>query len=437
MTNCTTKTFEFPAVKRKSVIAAFDAGRVTSDGGGLLLREAEKRLKLLDPIAEAFPDNRDQSKVTHSVVDMVRQRVFGIALGYEDLNDHDSLRDDPALQTMVGTNAQLASSPTLCRLENTADRRIAVAMNKQFIESFIANMEGTPERLVLDFDATDDIVHGMQEGRYYHGYYDNYCFLPLYVFCGTQLLIAYLRSSNKDGARHAWAILSLLVKRFRQAWPNVEIIFRGDSGFNRHQMLRWCEKKGVYYIVGQARNKRLENMLAPSMAQAELKFQETNRSQRIFFEFSYAAGSWECERRVIGKAEYTDKGANPRFIVTNLAGNPKELYEELYCARGEMENRIKEVQLGLFSDRTSCHKWWPNQLRMLFSACAYVLIDYIRRIGLAGTILAKAQVGTIRLKLFKIGATVIENTRKIRFLLSSSYPLQPLFLQVYQKFVPT
>lgn len=437
MTNCTRKLFDFPTLKKHKVTASFDGGSVTSDAGGLLLREADRNLNLLAPLAKSFPDKRDQSKVEHSILTMLRQRVFGVALGYEDLNDQDTLCHDIALQTMVGNDGKLASSPTLCRFENTANKAFAWVVHKQMIETFIASYKDAPEELVLDFDATDDLVHGDQEGRYYHGYYGNYCFLPLYVFCGQKLLVSYLRTADKDGAHHAWPILALLVKRLRKAWPNVKIIFRGDSGFCRHEMLTWCEKNNVHYIIGLARNKRLEAILKPSMEQAKNTFESTQTKQRLFSEFSYAADSWSNEKRVIGKAEHTDKGSNPRFIVTNLSGDPEQLYSNMYCARGDMENRIKEMQLGLFSDRTSCNKWWANQFRMLLSSLAYILMEHIRSFALVGTEFANAQMSTIRLRLFKIGAIVIKNTRSIRFLLSSHFPLQDLFASVVAKLVPS
>lgn len=436
MTNCTPKLFQFPTLKKHKIIAEFSGGSVTSDGGGLLLREADKQLNLLEPLAKFFPDKRDQSKVQHSTLTMLRQRVFGIALGYEDLNDHNTLRNDIAIQTIAGSSDPLASSPTLCRFENLANQSVAWAIHKQMIEVFIASYQQAPKELILDFDATDDLIHGEQEGRYFNGYYGNYCFLPLYVFCEKKLLVSYLRTSNKDAARHAWAILSLLVKRFRKAWPHVKIIFRGDSGFCRHQMLTWCEKNSVGYIIGKARNSRLEAMLAPVMLQAENTFEKTKIKQRLFTEFLYGAKSWSKERRIIGKAEQTDKGSNPRFIVTNLCDDPQELYDNVYCARGDMENRIKEVQNGLFSDRTSCHAWWSNQFRMLLSGLAYTLIEYLRSFTLIGTELANAQINTIRLKLFKIGAVVIKNTRSVRFLLSSHFPLQDLFASIFTKLVP-
>ena len=305
------------------------------------------------------------------------------------------------------------------------------------IETFISSHKEPPKELILDFDATDDLIHGNQEGGFYHGYYKNHCFLPLYVFCGKKLLAAYLRTSKKDGARHAWAILSLLVKRFRQEWPDVKIIFRGDSGFSRHKMFDWCEKNNVGYITGIAQNKRLKATMKPLMQKAEIDFEETQEKQRLFTEFHYAAGTWSHKRKIIGKAEHTKDGANPRFIVTNLPGNPQDLYDKIYCHRGDMENRIKEQQLGLFADRTSCHDWWPNQLRLIFSSLAYILMEHMRSTALVSTELENAQMSTIRLKLFKIGAVVIKNTRRIQFFLSSYYPLQDLFACVYTKLVPT
>jgi len=289
---------------------------------------------------------------------------------------------------------------------------------------------------MLDFDATDDPIHGLQEGRFFHGYYDHYCFLPLYVFCGDQLLVSYLRPSNIDGAKHAWAILALLTKRLRQEWPEVKIIFRGDSGFCRHRMLGWCERHDVKYIVGIARNKRLENVIEPAMQLVEQLLELTGEKQREFFRFHYAAGTWKQSRQVIAKLEVTDKGRNPRFIITNLEGDKQVLYDDLYCARGDMENRIKEQQMGLFADRTSAHYWWANQFRLLLSSLAYVLMEGIRRLGLKGTELARAQVGTIRLKLLKIGAVILRNTRRIRFLLSTAYPYQDLFAVVVARLKP-
>jgi len=324
----------------------------------------------------------------------------------------------------------LSSPPTLCRLENRITRGDLVRMSKVLVEVFIASHDAPPEELVLDFDATDDAVHGKQEGRFFHGYYDHYCFLPLYVFCGDHLLVSYLRPSNIDGARHAWAVLSLLVKRFRKTWPDVKIIFRGDSGFCRWRMLRWCENNGVYYITGLAKNSRLNGMAKPLLDRASRQYGKTDQKQRLFGRIRYAAQTWDRERPVIVKAEHAEQGSNPRYVVTNLTGDPQELYDKVYCARGEMENRIKEQQLDLFADRTSCTKWWANQFRLMLSGLAYLLLEAIRRLGLKGTELAQAQCGTIRLKLLKIGAVIRRNSRRVYFHLSSACPYRGLFFRV-------
>jgi len=431
-TVCNPELFHFPAVKKRAVEASFTGGEVTSDGGITLLRQTDRRIGLTRALAQVLPDPRDPNRIAHPLLALVRQRVYGLAQGYEDLNDHDTLRHDLAWQTAVERDRPLASSPTLCRLENRANRQVAWAMHQVLVEQFIASFAPPPPELILDFDATDDRVHGQQEGRFFHGYYGDYCFLPLYVFCGEQLLVSYLRPANIDAARHAWAVLQLLVRRLRQEWPQVKIIFRGDSGFCRWRLLRWCEAHQVGYLVGLAKNPRVLELAQSWMGQAQTDFQEQQQKQRRFGEVKYAAATWDTERRVIVKAEHTAKGSNPRFLVTNLTGAAQTLYDEGYCARGEMENRIKEQQLGLFADRTSCHGWWANQFRLLLSSCAYVLMERLRALALAGTELARAQVSTIRLKLLKIGAVVLRNTRKVRLLLSSSYPYQAIFSQVVQ-----
>jgi len=436
VTDCTLSKIEFPACRKRRVEADFSGGEITSNGGVLLLRQADRLLGLTAAVAGRLSDSRQQGKVEHRFTAMLRQRVFGLALGYEDVNDHAALRHDLALQTAAERDRALASPSTLSRFENTADRSSAWRIHEVLVEAFIASYSEPPEELVLDFDATDDAVHGEQEGRFFHGYYDHYCFLPLYVFCGERLLVSYLRPSKIDGAKHAWAILALLVKRLRRAWPSVRIVFRGDSGFCRHKMLSWCERKGVGYIVGLAKNARLNDLAAPWMATAADGFAESGLKQRLFGEFRYAAGTWTAARRVIARIEHGAKGANPRTIVTNLDGAAQELYEKLYCQRGDMENRIKEQQLDLFADRTSCHKWWPNQFRLLLSSLAYTLIETIRRLGLAGSDMARAQCGTIRLKLLKVGAVILRNTRRVRFHLSSACPDKALFMRAAERLDP-
>lgn len=429
MTECTQTQLEFPPLNRRKIQAEFSGGDVTSDGGVLLLREIDNRLGLLTSVDKVIPDPRDPRYTTHSQLSLLRQRVYALCQGYEDLNDHQQLRIDPAIQTAVNRNEELGSASTLCRLEHRVNRQTAVKMHEVLVEQFIASYDSPPDELILDFDATDDRVHGGQEQRFFHGYYDHYCFLPLYVFCKDQLLVSYLRPSNIDGAKHAWAILALLVKRLRREWPEVKIIFRGDGGFCRWKMLRWCDRHRVEYIVGLAKNARLTHKVQTLINDAEQTYVETGFPVRWFTDITYGAKSWDKPRRVIAKIEHMRQGSNPRFVVTSLSGDGKALYEDIYCARGDMENRIKEQQMGLFADRTSCHEWWPNQFRVLLSSLAYVLMESIRRLVLTGTEFAHAQVGTIRLKLLKIGAVIVRNTRRIRFLLSSAYPHQAIFCQ--------
>ena len=436
MTKCYQRSFEFPRVNRRIVEARFDGGDITSDGGVLLLRQADRLTGLSDSIARALSDPRRQASCDHDVPGLVRQRLYAIALGYEDLNDHDGLRQDVALQTAVERDQWLASASTLCRFENRADRETAWRLHEVLLDQFIASFKRAPKKLILDFDATDDPVHGEQDGRFFHGYYRRYCFLPLYVFCGHQLLVNYLRPSNIDGAKHSWAILSLLVKRLRQVWPKVRIIFRGDGGFCRWKMLRWCDHHEVGYIIGLAKNKRLNRLTASLQDEAAACFAATGHKVRWFTDFQYAARSWDGARRVIAKIEHSQHGVNPRYVVTNLEGDAKQLYDKLYCARGDMENRIKENQLDMFGDRTSCQHWWPNQFRLLLASLAYTLIEAIRRIALKGTELANAYVGTIRLKLFKIGAVILKNTRRIRFLLASGCPYKELYFLAANRLAP-
>lgn len=434
MTDCNLKPPLLASLGRKKIHADFDGGCLTSDAGAVLLRQVDRKIGLIDAINNCIPDPRNQLLVIHEQRTLLAQRIMAIAMGYEDLNDHDTLRNDPLLQLLteraIDAEQPLASSPTLCRLENRITRKSLVEIARVIVEQFIASHATPPEELVLDFDPTDDLLHGNQENRFFHGYYDNYCYLPLYVFCGDQLLAAYLRPSNIDGAKHSRAILKLLVTRFREVWPEVNVVFRADSGFCRWRLLRWCERNNVDYIVGLARNPVLERLAEPWRQRAQARFQETGEKQRIFGEFHYAAGTWDRPRRVITKAEQLAEGPNNRFIVSNLPGDPQTLYDKLYCQRGDMENRIKEQQLGLFADRTSCHAFLANQFRLLLSAAGYVLIETLRRVGLAGTDLARAQVTTIRLKVLKIGARITWSVRRIVLHLASGYPLKELFWQV-------
>jgi hypothetical protein len=460
-TECTQVSFQFHPLSQRDVVARFDGGNITSDGGGLLLREVERRTGILEQFAACFTDHRDPRFVEHSVRDLVGQRVYGLALGYEDLNDHDELRRDPLLATVVGkvdpTGAQrlrerdvgkaLAGKSTLNRLElTTADagpasryKKIVIdgaAVDRLFVNVFLHAFRKPPRQIVLDLDATDDPLHGGQEGRFFHGFYGNYCYLPLYIFCGEFLLCARLRRSNIDAAAGTVDELQRIVTQIRAAWPRVRILIRADSGFAREEIMAWCETHTVDYVLGLAKNVRLQRALDKELRQAKREHARTGAPARVFKDFTYRTrNSWSRSRRVVGKAEHLSGGPNPRFVVTSI---PKEdtdarvLYEDLYCARGDMENRIKEQQLGLFADRTSTATMRANQIRLWLSSVAYVLLHALRRLGLQGTALAKAQCHTIRLKLLKIGAQVRVTVRKIWVLLASGSPHAAIFGQTCQ-----
>lgn len=430
MTECKSEPLQFPNTKGRKVEINFEGREVTSDAGVLLLRQADDRLGLVNRFVSKLFDSRRSKSCSHSLCDLVRQRVYGLALGYEDLNDHDSLRKDTALQTALGLDKELASSPTLCRFENSATSATAVAAHEAMLETFILSFSKPPKSLILDFDPTDDRIHGNQQGRHYNGYYGHDCFLPLFVFCGDQLLVSYLRPSNIDGAKHSWAILSLLVKRLRKSWPRVKITFRADSGFCRDKMLTWCEKNDISYIVGISKNSRLRKLAVRSEKKAAREHYKTGDRVRVFGCVKYRAGSWNSKRKIVVKTERHEDGSSTRFLVTNIAGHSDQLYEDLYCQRGNMENGIKQVQLDLFSDRTSCNDWYANQFRLIASSMAYILLDAIRRIGLVGTKFARSTVGTVRLRLLKIGAVIVRNTRRVVLSFSSHYPYQNIFRTV-------
>jgi len=437
MTDCNRSTLPFSTLGSKVVVADFQGGRLTSDAGALLIRQVADRIGLFDALDAVIPDPRHPVFIVHDQRTLIAQRVTAIVLGYEDLNDHQELRTDPVLQLGAGITPEpeqpLASPPTLCRLENRVDRASLVRIAEVLVDQFLAAHPTPPEHLILDFDATDDPVHGGQEGRFFHGYYDHHCFLPLYVFCGDELLVSYLRPSNIDASKHARAVLELLVRKLRAAWPEVKLTIRGDSGFCRWRLMRWCDSHGIGYVLGLAKNPVLERAAIDEIARAQRQFQQTGRPQRLFGSFAYAASTWDRPRRVIVKAEHNAQGANPRFVVTNVPGDPRELYDDVYCQRGEMENRIKEQQLDLFADRTSCHRFLANQFRLFLSSAAYVLVQALRRTALSGTEMARAQVGTIRLKLFKVAARVVVTARRVVFHLASSYPYQDVFRAVYER----
>lgn len=460
-TECTPTQLEFHALARREVVGKFDGGNITSDAGGLLLREAEKRTGIILGFARCFEDLRDPELIEHTVAELVAQRIYGLALGYEDLNDHDDLRRDPLFAVLVGKEDPEgenrirpqdrgkagAGKSTLNRLELTPAEPTAAELrykkilmkseeiDRLFVDVFLQAHAEAPEEIVLDVDATDDPLHGNQEGRFFHGYYMNYCYLPLYIFCGEFLLCARLRPSNIDASEGTVEELERIVGQIRSAWPGVKIVVRGDSGFCRDSIMTWCEAQGMDYVFGFAKNERLKAMIAEELQRAQEQYERTKEASRVFKDFRYQTReSWTRERRVVAKAEHLDKGSNPRFIVTSIEReriDAPALYEQLYCARGDMENRIKEQQLWLFADRTSAGKMRANQLRLYFSSAAYLLMQALRRLGLKGTQMATAQCNTIRLKLLKVGAQVKITVRKVWVSLAGGYPYVELFHQVY------
>src|ERR1700728_52988 len=439
MTECNQSSFGFEGSGRREIVARFDGGTISSDGGALLLRQTDKRLSLMARLAECFLDGRSQALVEHSIAEMLSQRVYGLALGYEDLNDHEQLRNDPVFGILAGKS-------TLNRMElgtgiNDRYKKITFwkeAVDELLVNVFIESHDKAPAEIVLDMDTTDLPLHGKQEGRFFHGYYDNYCYLPLYVFCGDHVLCARLREANHDAAFGCLQEMQRIVKQIRAAWPEVKIVLRGDSGFCRNELMSWCESNGVDYLFGMARNKRLRRIIGQQMHEATVQWKQTGKAARVFSEFEYSTkktnkGGWDRERRVVAKAEHIDGKENPRFVVTSLSSErwpAQQLYEELYSARGDMENRIKE-QFSLFADRVSSETMRANQMRVYLSAMAYILVSGLRRLGLRATELAQAQVSTIRTRLLKIGAQIRVTVRKVWVSMASSYPWQDLYQQVW------
>ena len=457
-TECSASQLEFGGLGKRAVVGVFDGGEIATDGGGLALRELEERVGILKRLGECFSDHRDPRRIEHRVETLVKQRVLGICLGYEDLNDHDELCRDRLLallcdcEDVVGARRQretdrgkpLAGKSTLNRLELTLAADAAAhrykkivadmaAMDALLVETFLEAHETPPAHIVLDVDATDDTLHGMQEGRHFHGHYDSYCYLPLYVFCGEHLLCARLRSASVDGAAGTVAELDRIAASIRARWPATRVVVRGDGGFCREDLMAWCEACGVDYVLGLPVNSRLTGMVAATLYETRVMTEMTGETTRRFDALRYAARSWSRSRRVVARVEHSALGPNPRFVVTNIATEAMDeqaLYEKLYCARGDMENRIKEQQLDLFADRTSTATMHANQLRLYFASFAYVLMQTLRRVGLAGTRLAKAQCGTIRDQLLKVGVRVRVSVRRIKLSFSESWPRAALFRQI-------
>ena len=452
-TECSAERFDFGAVEKRAIVAGFDGGTITSDAGALLLGLTDRAIGLVGRFACCFVDARNPDLIEHEVKTLVGQRVLALALGYEDLNDHDELRHDPMMAVLAGKLearrhkkcAAVAGKSTLNRLElshptPTRYHKIShdpAAIEALFVELFVGAHAAAPEEIVLDLDATDDPLHGSQEGRFFHGYYGNYCYLPLYIFCGDHLLCAKLRPANIDAAAGAVQEVERIVRQLRERWPKVRIVLRADSGFAREELMAWCESNAVDYLFGLARNVRLVRHIGAELEEARAESSLTGWPARRFKDFLWTTRkSWSCRRRVVAKAEWTQGEANPRFVVTSLdaaAWPAQSLYEDLYCARGEMENRIKECQLDLFADRTSAATMRANQLRLWFASMAYVLICALRRIGLANTRFARASCATIRLRLFKIGALVSISVRRIKLAMNSACPFQREWALTYAR----
>jgi len=446
-TECSAELFGFAPVESRRVEAAFDVGLATSDGGALLLGATDKAIGLVSRFAACFDDVRRPELIEHEVATLVGQRVFGIALGYEDLNDHDHLRHDPVMAVLAGKLAArrkdcapVAGKSTLNRLEQALRGGVGryhrighddKAIEALLVELFLDAHAKPPKRIMLDLDATDDPLHGHQEGRFFHGYYDCYCYLPLYITCGRHLLAAKLRRANIDASAGSCEEVARIVAQIRARWPKVGIIIRADSGFARDELMSWCEENRVDYLLGLARNRRLVARIKHELVEARAEALKTKAPARRFKDFTWTTrDSWSRERRVIAKAEWTSGKANPRFVVTSLKrsdASARFLYEKVYCARGDMENRIKECQTDMFADRTPASTMRTNQLRLWFASFAYVLMCALRRIGLAGTELAQATCGTIRLKLFKIGARVTVSVRRVKLALASACPYREVF----------
>lgn len=448
MTQCNQAPFAFAAHFSRQVVAEFSAEQLSTDGGVLLLREVERKIRLLERVRKCFRDGRDAERVEHELEVLLKQRIYGLALGYEDLNDHEQLRYDPLLALVAGqreVDEPLAGKSTLNRMElvpeDSASKQryhkityCETELDELLVKVFLEAHSHPPYRIVLDLDVTDIPLHGNQEGRFFHGYYNQYCYLPLYIFCEDHLLCARVRTSNQDASAGCVEEVKRIVQQIRERWPRVKIVLRADSGFCREELMAWCEKQKVDYVLGLARNQRLGRIIGREMHQARQEYERTQQAARVFADFSYRTRkSWSCQRRVVGKAEYLAKGENPRFVVTSLdeqAWPAQKLYEQLYCARGEMENRIKE-QLTLFSDRLSTETMRANQLRLYFSSLAYVLVHALRRLALPGTEWAQAQVGTIRLRLLKLAAQVRITARRVWIRYSSAYPWQSLFTSAW------
>lgn len=424
-------------LKKRDIEIKFDGGDLTSDSGLYLLKMADEKMSLCKRLSKVFPDPRDQSRVTHSLESMLKQRVYGLASGYEDLNDHEVLRKDISFQTAVGCMSDLAGDSTLSNFEKWADRNFSWSAHKIFLSAFIESFDYVPTHLILDFDGSDSEIFGNQEHRYYHKYYGSYCYLPLYVYCGNHLLVAYLRPSYRHGSYQAAPILKLLVKALREKWPGVKISFRGDGGFQKPYLHDWCDRNNVGFIAGLGGNDRLDKLADRYIKRAEKYYESSEESSKIFGQFLYQAKTWKKKYKVIVKAEYNDLGPNTRYVVTNLNGCPEEIYKEKYCPRGDMENRIQETQRSLFADRVSAMSFDGNQFRMILSAAAYIIMNAIRQICFVNEGKKSLRCETIRNRFLKVAAVITKNTRRIVFHLPSNYPYKQEFNGIVASLAPT
>jgi len=425
----------FSPLSRRQIEADFSGGHITSDAGLLLLREVDKQHQLTRRLASVLEDSRNPELIRHKLETMIRQRVFGVAAGYEDLNDHETLRFDQALQAAIGEDHTLAGKSTLCRMEKGADRKSVLKAHELLWHHFIEQHEAPPKEIVLDFDGTDIPVHGDQPGKFFNAYYDHHCYFPLYVFCGRHLLVSYLRTSNRSDSRHSWAILALLVRFIRQYWPDTRIVFRGDSGFYRPRLLSWCDRNNVDYLVGISKNSRLLKHVEEASIQVRRAYRERGEKVSATDRFRYQAHSWKYPRWMVARLEESELGSNPRFIISSRDDESFKLYYEQYCARGDMENRIKDQQLYLFADRTSSSQWWTNQWRLILSGFAYTLFERLRT-HLKNTRFERLSANSLRLKLIKIGAVIVRNTRRIRVLMSDGYPYKDELSALIHRLVP-
>ena len=434
-------SLQFASISGKKVTADFTGGDVTSDVGVLVMRETANKIGIIEQLTEAIHDERHQSYVKHEIIELLMQRIFQIICGYEDANDANDLRIDPGFKAScdrLPSEADLASQPTITRFENSITTKDLYRIAEVFVDQFVASYDTPPEAIILDIDDTDDETHGAQQMSLFNAYYDEYCYMPLFIFEGQtgKLITSILRPGKRPDGKQIRAIIKRVIKRIRAVWPKVGILMRGDSHFATPELYSWCDKYNVYYVHGLTKNSILKELAKPTLAAAHRRYETFGEKARVFKELSYQAGTWHRALRVIIMAEVSERGENLRFIVTNLEHErPSFLYETAYCGRGQMENFIKEHKIALRSGRTSCHSFIANCFRLMLHSAAYVIMHTFREKALTGTSLANAQFDTIRLKLLKIGAEVRELKTKLHFILPASCPLKDIFAMMVRNIV--